>query len=136
MLGCLLLRHRENRETFKNPSENSLCALSGGKYSSLISECPKKLKAVLDMTTYCFVGVILTRNTFLYSGKKSIVRLWLILGGCVIGVDLPVTLLATWLRTLRDVIVIVGAGFGRALLRVGKDLKSTVGKWVIRSTKS
>jgi len=124
MFGYLLLRVRLTAETFKGTSGSLLNDWRGEIWWRAISGCRKGLNRVSGTTTSYLGGLILSRYIFHSSGNKSIIRLWLIFAGCAVVIDLPVTLLTTWLKALLAGIAILGRGSGVALRKVGHALKS------------
>ncbi|MBA7710454.1 hypothetical protein ES703_119397 [subsurface metagenome] len=128
MLGCLLLRVRPVAETSKGILGGSKCVSNEEALLKVISVSPSSLKRVSDMTTSYFVGLILTKFTSRCSGSKSTIRLWLIFAGCVVAIDLPGTLLVTWLRALLGGIAILGRGSGVALRKAGHGLRDLLAK--------
>ncbi|MBA7709299.1 hypothetical protein ES703_118213 [subsurface metagenome] len=129
MFGYLLLRVRRQAGTSRKISVSSLCVYEGGVLSRITSDAQRRLRRVSDMTTSLLEGLILSKHTSVTSGEKSTIRLWLIFGGWVIAIDLPVTLLITWLKTLLEGIATLGTRFGRALLALGRFLKGFLGRW-------
>lgn len=96
----------------------------------IIYEYRNSLKVGLGTTTFCFGGIILTRCGLQSCGQSYTIRLWWTFGVHTVGVELPVTLLITLLRRLLVGTLVLGDGFGKALLRAGKHLKEKAGNWV------
>jgi len=132
MLGFLLSQAPLKRGTFRRTSVNSLCDCLDGGWLPHISVCQNSPKADCDTTIY-YLGVLILKDNLSPScGAKYTIRLWLIFGGFVVGVDLPVIWLITLLNRLRGGIAILGGGCGRASLRVGSGLRCLVVRWVGR----
>jgi len=112
--------------SFKGISVCCLCDCKDEDWLKIISDAQSLQNLGYGMTTSYFVGAILTKFTYLSSGEKSTIHLWLIFGGWAIGIELPITLLATWLSHLRVGIATLGNGVGKALLRVGSFLRGLV----------
>ncbi|MBA7713723.1 hypothetical protein ES703_122732 [subsurface metagenome] len=129
MFGYLLLRVHHQAGISRGISVSSLCVLDGGVLSRITSVAQKRLERVSDTTTSYLEGLILSKHTLVTSGEKSTIRLWLIFGGWVVAIDLPVTLLTTWLSHLLGVIVTLGIGCGKVSLKVGRFLRSFLRKW-------
>jgi len=68
------------------------------------------------------------RNTSRRCGHQFIIRLWLILGVCVVNVELRGTLPNTWLNPLKGVIAIPGVGSLRVLRQLGGILGRLAGR--------
>ena len=129
MLGFLLSQVHPRLETFKGTSVSLLCDCLGGVSSPHISAFQSLPKADCDTTIY-YLGVLISKgNSSPNCGERYTIRLWLIFGGFVVGVDLPAIWLITLLNRLQVVIVILGVGCGRALLKAGSGLKFLAAKW-------
>jgi len=129
MFGCLLSHQAPKVETSRRISVSSICDSKGGDCSWSISDVQNLLKQVLGTSTSFSVGFILSRHTLVNSGERYIVRLWLIFGGCVVGIDLPVIWLSICLKHLVRGMRILGVGSGVALRKVGRRLRDIVVKW-------
>jgi len=123
MFGYLLLRVHQKAGTSKRISEYSLCVLDDGVLSRTTSDAQNKLGPVSDMTTSFFEAPISSKHISVTFGLKSIMRLWLILGGWVVAIDLPAIWPITLLNRLLGGIATLGVGFGKAFLGAGLSSK-------------
>ncbi len=120
MLGYLLLQVRPGQGTSKRIFGYSLSALIDGVLSRITSVALNIPKQVSDMTISSFEAPISSRHISVTFGLKSTMRLWLILGGWVVAIDLPAIWPITLLSRLLGGIVTLGVGFGKALLGAGR----------------
>ena len=129
MLGFLLSQQasRHGHRIFKGISGSSLCVSKGGDWLPTISDVQKRLSRGYATTTFFLGGAILSRHTLANSGDKSTIRLWLIFGEYMVGIDLPVIWLITLLKRLREGIATLGRGSGKALRKAGAFSNSALG---------
>ena len=121
MLGYLLLRVHRKAGTSKRIGEYSLCVLDDGVLSKTTSVALNGLELDSDMTTSFLGAPISSRHISVTFGVKSTMRLWLILGGWAVAIDLPAIWPVTWLNRLLEGIATLGVGFGKAFLGVGQN---------------
>ena len=102
------------------------CGYSVGSSSQTISVV-QSIQKVVSGTSIFYSGVAISNsNTSRNSGVRYTVHLWLIFGVLVVHVELRGIWRPIWLKRLRAVMRIPGAGFGRASLGLGRRLKQSL----------